>query len=104
MLPNIIQILSAAAIASLELDLKPFELGVTNKSPEYLDKFAMGKIPAFESNDGFSLIEGASIARYGQCLHSLYRTALTVRHLVISCVSSTRVWPAWRQRQRCSSD
>ncbi|OAX38695.1 glutathione S-transferase C-terminal-like protein [Rhizopogon vinicolor AM-OR11-026] len=64
MLPNIIQILSAAAIAGLELDLKPFELGVTNKSPEYLDKFAMGKIPAFESNDGFSLIEGASIARY----------------------------------------
>ncbi|OAX37146.1 glutathione S-transferase C-terminal-like protein [Rhizopogon vinicolor AM-OR11-026] len=57
-------ILSAAAIAGLELDLKPVEFGVTNKSPEYLDKFAMGKIPAFESNDGFTLIEGASIARY----------------------------------------
>ncbi|OJA14629.1 hypothetical protein AZE42_07355, partial [Rhizopogon vesiculosus] len=57
-------ILSAAAIAGLELDLKPVEFGVTNKSPEYLEKFGMGKIPAFESNDEFSLIEGASIARY----------------------------------------
>ncbi|OJA11354.1 hypothetical protein AZE42_07373 [Rhizopogon vesiculosus] len=57
-------ILSAAAIAGLEVDLKPFEFGVTNKSPGFLDKFTLGKIPAFEGNDGFTLLEGASIARY----------------------------------------
>ncbi|KAG0706204.1 glutathione S-transferase C-terminal-like protein [Suillus ampliporus] len=57
-------ILSAAAIAGLEVDLKPFEFGVTNKSPEFLDKFPFAKIPAFEGKDGFALLEGASIARY----------------------------------------
>jgi len=37
---------------------------VDNKKPEYLAKFASGKIPSFESNDGFTLFEGAVIARY----------------------------------------
>lgn len=57
-------ILSAAAIAGLEVDLKPFEFGVTNKSPEFVDKFPFAKIPTFEDEDGFVLIEGASIAHY----------------------------------------
>jgi elongation factor 1-gamma len=57
-------ILSAAAIAGLELDLKPFEFGVTNKSPEFVDKFPFAKIPTFEGENGFVLLEGASIARY----------------------------------------
>jgi hypothetical protein len=63
------------------VDLKPFEFGVTNKSPEFLDKFTLGKIPAFEGNDGFTLLEGASIARYGQCLelHGLLYEVLTAR-------------------------
>lgn len=68
------QILSAAAIAGLEVDLKEFVYGVTNKLPEFIDKFTLGKVPAFESKDGFALVEGASIARYGQCfgLHNLF--------------------------------
>jgi elongation factor 1-gamma len=73
--------LSVAAIAGFEVDLKPFEYGVTNKLPEFIDKFTLGKVPAFEGNDGFTLLEGASIARYGQCLglrEPLYRTILTV--------------------------
>ncbi|KAG2128726.1 glutathione S-transferase C-terminal-like protein [Suillus clintonianus] len=57
-------ILSAAAIAGLEVDLPPFEFGVTNKSPEFIDKFPFAKVPAFEDKDGFTLVEGASIARY----------------------------------------
>ncbi|KAG1849227.1 glutathione S-transferase C-terminal-like protein [Suillus subluteus] len=57
-------ILSAAAIAGLEVDLKPFEFGVTNKSPEFVDKFPFAKIPTFEGEDGFVLLEGVSIARY----------------------------------------
>jgi len=58
--------LSAAAIAGLEVDQKSFEFGVTNKSPEFLNKFTLGKIPGFEDNEGFTLFEGASIARYSQ--------------------------------------
>ncbi|KAG2156816.1 glutathione S-transferase C-terminal-like protein [Suillus bovinus] len=57
-------ILSAAAIAGLEVDLAPFEFGVTNKSPEFVNKFPLAKIPTFEGVDGFTLLEGASIARY----------------------------------------
>jgi elongation factor 1-gamma len=41
-------------------------MGVTNKSPEFLAKFPFGKIPAFESADGFRLFEGDAIARYSE--------------------------------------
>lgn len=57
-------ILSAAGIAGLEVDLQPFEFGVTNKTPEFVNKFPHAKIPTFEGKDGFTLLEGASIARY----------------------------------------
>lgn len=40
-----------------------FEWGVTNKSPEWIQKFPLGKIPTFEDNEGFRLIEGVVIAR-----------------------------------------
>lgn len=39
---------------------------VDNKKQEFLEKFPHGKIPAFESKDGFKLFEGASIGRYGE--------------------------------------
>jgi elongation factor 1-gamma len=39
---------------------------VTNKSPEFLAKFPLGKIPAFEGADGFKLYEGDAIANYGE--------------------------------------
>jgi hypothetical protein len=35
-----------------------------NKKPEFLAKFPLGKIPAFEGANGFNLAEGAAIARY----------------------------------------
>ncbi|KAG1745215.1 glutathione S-transferase C-terminal-like protein [Suillus lakei] len=57
-------ILSVAAIAGFELDIKPFEYGVTNKSPEFIEKFPFAKVPTFQGEDGFTLLEGASIARY----------------------------------------
>ncbi|KAF9233231.1 glutathione S-transferase C-terminal-like protein [Melanogaster broomeanus] len=57
-------ILSVAAINGLELEQAPFEFGVTNKSPEFASKFPYGKIPAFEDSEGWTLIEGAPIARY----------------------------------------
>ncbi|KAI6126614.1 glutathione S-transferase C-terminal-like protein [Pisolithus sp. B1] len=57
-------ILSVAALSNLEIELLPFEYGVTNKSPEFTQKFPLAKIPAFESLDGFRLTEGVAIARY----------------------------------------
>ena len=40
-------------------------MGTTNRTPEFLAKFPLGKVPAFESADGsFHLTEGVAIARY----------------------------------------
>jgi elongation factor 1-gamma len=42
-----------------------FQMGVTNRTPEFLAKFPLGKVPAFESGDGsFALTEAQAIARY----------------------------------------
>jgi len=60
--------MSAAAISGLEIELPPFEFGVTNKSPEFVQKFPLAKIPGFEDNEGFKLVEGTAIARYGKSL------------------------------------
>ncbi|KAI6027010.1 glutathione S-transferase C-terminal-like protein [Pisolithus marmoratus] len=57
-------ILSVAALSNLEIELLPFEYGVTNQSPEFTQKFPLAKVPAFESLNGFRLTEGAAIARY----------------------------------------
>ncbi len=38
--------------------------GDTQK-PEFKALFPYGKIPAFKGTDGFTLIEGKAIARYG---------------------------------------
>lgn len=39
-------------------------MGQTNKTPEFLAKFPLGKVPAFEGSDGFTLAEGSAIAAY----------------------------------------
>ena len=38
--------------------------GETNKSPEFLKKFPLGKVPAFEGSDGLLLTESNAIAYY----------------------------------------
>ena len=59
-----------AASAGFTIDVaENYTHFVDNKKPEYLAKFASGKIPAFETKDGFTLFEGVVIARYGE-LHS----------------------------------
>lgn len=59
------QCLAAAAIAGLKLTIPPdFQYGVTNKTPEYLSKFPLGRIPSFEGSDGFLLTESNAIASY----------------------------------------
>jgi len=41
-----------------------FVLGETNKSPEFLAKFPLGKVPAFASADGKNIFESNAIAFY----------------------------------------
>jgi len=43
---------------------KDFVFGETNKSPEFLKKFPLGKVPAFEGSDGVVLTESNAIAYY----------------------------------------
>lgn len=41
-----------------------FQFGETNKTAEFLKKFPLGKVPAFESNNGVTLFESNAIAYY----------------------------------------
>ncbi|XP_028665441.1 elongation factor 1-gamma [Erpetoichthys calabaricus] len=41
-----------------------FHFGQTNKTPEFLQKFPLGKVPAFQGDDGFCLFESNAIAHY----------------------------------------
>ncbi|XP_062469364.1 elongation factor 1-gamma [Pezoporus occidentalis] len=41
-----------------------FHFGQTNKTPEFLRKFPVGKVPAFEGDDGFCVFESNAIAYY----------------------------------------
>merc|ERR1739838_499619 len=43
---------------------KDFVFGETNKSAEFLKKFPLGKVPAFEGSDGLILTESNAIAYY----------------------------------------
>ncbi|XP_071963817.1 elongation factor 1-gamma-like [Antedon mediterranea] len=45
-------------------DPPAFKLGETNKSPDFLKKFPLGKVPAFEGNNGTLLTEANAIAFY----------------------------------------
>jgi len=62
---NTKRILANAALAGIGINVDDkFQFGVTNKSPEFLAKFPVGKVPAFEGNDGLLLVESSAIARY----------------------------------------
>jgi len=61
------QIMSIAAHGDLKLDIaQDYKHHETNKTPAFTNKFASGKIPAFEDHEGFCLFETAAIARYGE--------------------------------------
>merc|ERR1711955_5139 len=57
--------LIAAKYSGAQVTLaKDFVFGETNKSPEFLKKFPLGKVPAFEGTDGLLLTESNAIAYY----------------------------------------
>jgi len=68
--PNFLHALTTKALAVAYLNglnitiPTDFVYGTTNKSPEYLAKFPMGKLPALETPSGFYLAEGSAIAHY----------------------------------------
>lgn len=62
---EIVQIKSVAKLTGVEIALPEAYVHHTdNHKPEFLSKFPLGKIPAFESTDGFKLVEGIPVARY----------------------------------------
>jgi len=57
--------LIAAKYSGAQLTVaKDFVFGETNKTPEFLKKFPLGKVPAFEGSDGVILTESNAIAYY----------------------------------------
>lgn len=56
---------AVAALNGLKLDApESYVHYEDNKKPEFLEKFASGKIPAFQDKEGWTLFEGLPIARY----------------------------------------
>merc|ERR1712119_40963 len=57
--------LIAAKYSGAQLTIaKDFVFGETNKTPDFLKKFPLGKVPAFEGSDGVLLTESNAIAYY----------------------------------------
>jgi len=57
--------LAAATVVGVTLDMaSDYTHHVDNLKPEFLSKFPLGKIPAFEAQDGFRLFETSAITRY----------------------------------------
>jgi len=75
-----VQIKAVAAAAGLTLD-EPSDYVhyTTNKTPEFIAKFASGKVPAFEAKDGFTLFEATAIARYREYHCLLYVDVYSAR-------------------------
>lgn len=64
--------LIAAKYNGLTIDVPEFAMGTENKSADYLAKFPMGRVPAFEDANGNSLFESGAIAYYGKLLSFIW--------------------------------
>ncbi|XP_046849796.1 elongation factor 1-gamma-A-like [Xenia sp. Carnegie-2017] len=59
------KILIASQYSGTKITVSPnFKLGETNKSKDFLEKFPLGKVPAFETSDGTCIFESNAIAKY----------------------------------------
>jgi len=60
-----LKVLVAANYSGVKLNVDPeFEFGVTNKSEEFRKKFPVGKVPAYESKDGKTLLSESDAIAY----------------------------------------
>ncbi|KAL4966525.1 glutathione S-transferase family protein [Aspergillus stella-maris] len=62
--PRVSKIRAVAKINGLTIEDGEFQFQTTNKTPEFLSKFPLGKVPAFETPDGVNLFESNAIAQY----------------------------------------
>ncbi|KAL4891575.1 glutathione S-transferase [Aspergillus ambiguus] len=62
--PRVVKAQAAANLNGLELEIPEFKMMETNKTPEFLAKFPLGKVPAFEGADGTLLVESDAITQY----------------------------------------
>lgn len=75
--PKVNRVLGAAAYNGVEVEVVETQaMKGDTKKPEYRALFPYGKIPGFKGSDGFTLIEGKAIARYG-----MYETTTATRFL-----------------------
>merc|ERR1712091_107517 len=58
------KILIAAEYSGTKINVPPFTVGKDNKTAEFLKKFPLGKVPAFETSDGKYMYESNAIAYY----------------------------------------
>uniref|UniRef100_A0A3B4A0N4 Eukaryotic translation elongation factor 1 gamma n=1 Tax=Periophthalmus magnuspinnatus TaxID=409849 RepID=A0A3B4A0N4_9GOBI len=60
------QIAAQYSGASLKIASNPpaFTFGQTNRTPAFLNNFPLGKVPAYQGDDGFCLFESNAIAHY----------------------------------------
>ncbi|KAE8379585.1 glutathione S-transferase [Aspergillus bertholletiae] len=63
--PRVKKVQAIGNINGLQVSEAPnFEMGVTNRTPEFLAKFPLGKVPVYEGADGTLLFESDAIAQY----------------------------------------
>ncbi|KAJ5188231.1 hypothetical protein N7491_004555 [Penicillium cf. griseofulvum] len=62
--PRVMKAQAAANLNGLELAVPEFAMGKTNQTPDFLSKFPLGKVPAFEAADGTTLFESDAITQY----------------------------------------
>ncbi|KAF9976466.1 Elongation factor 1-gamma [Actinomortierella ambigua] len=63
--PRVIKALVCAKYNGLEVKVDDkFEMGKTNTSAEFIEKFGASQVPAFEGADGLKIIESGAIAYY----------------------------------------
>lgn len=65
--------LAAAALTGAEIDYdSSFSMaGGAYKTPEFMEKFPYGYLPAFETAEGVYLQESEAIAEYSECFRFL---------------------------------
>ncbi|CAI7630737.1 unnamed protein product [Penicillium glandicola] len=62
--PRVMKAQAAANLNGLELSIPEFTMGKTNRTPDFLSKFPLGMVPAFEAANGTTLFESDAITQY----------------------------------------
>lgn len=62
--PRAVKILIAAAYSGVELDIPPMEMGVTNKTPEYMAMNPMGKVHTYMHTISLAYMHMYTCTRY----------------------------------------